>query len=198
MKERGGRKPRRPSTRVYMIYELPTTVSIGDTEYKIRSDYRAILDICVAMNDPDLSDNERAAVALDIFYEDFDSMPAADYEEAVKECIRFINCGEQDTGKKVKPLMSWEQDFKYIAAPINRVIGQDVRSLPYLHWWSFISAYQEIGDCLFAQVVRIRQKLQRGKKLDKEEREFYRKNHDLVHLKTNYSEAEKDLLDKWL
>lgn len=82
-------------------------------------------------------------------------------------------------------------------APVNRIAGCEVRALKYLHWWSFISYYREIGDCLFAQVVAIRDKKARGKALDKQEKEFYRRNRDMVDLRTNYSDAEKNVLAAW-
>ena len=37
-----------------MEYTLPKTVFVGGREYSIRSDYRAILDICEALTDPEL------------------------------------------------------------------------------------------------------------------------------------------------
>ena len=44
----------------------------------------------------------------------------------------------------------------------NRVLGQEVRAAKYMHWWTFLAAYQEIGECTFAQIVRIRDRLARG------------------------------------
>ena len=35
--------------------------------------------------------------------------------------------------------MDWQQDAPLIAAGIGRAAGQDVRTLPYLHWWSFLA-----------------------------------------------------------
>ena len=93
--------------------------------------------------------------------------------------------------------MDWEQDFQYIVAPINRVVGCEVRAVDYLHWWTFISAYYEIGDCLFAQIVRIRQLKSKGKKLDKADQEFYRENRRLVDIKIKYTEADELALNKW-
>ena len=93
--------------------------------------------------------------------------------------------------------MSWAQDFDLYIAPINRIAGCEVRALEYLHWYSFLAYYQEIGDCLYAQVVSIRDKKAMGKSLDKQGREFYRRNRDIVDLKTTYSEAENDLLAAW-
>lgn len=176
---------------------LPTSLEVCGAEYEIRSDYRAVLDICAALSDPELEERERALVLLDIFYPGFSEMPPEHYEEAITQCLRFINCGDGPQNRKAPKLMDWEQDFKYIVAPINRVMGQEIRAVEYLHWWTFISAYYEIGDCLFAQIVRIREKKAKGKKLDKSEQEWYRQNRELVDIKTTYTEKEMDLLKQW-
>lgn len=180
-----------------MMYELPTSVSLGGVDYEIRSDYRAVLDICMALTDPSLDEMEKALVLLDIFYPSFDEIPTGYYQEAVDKCLWFINCGEEQAEKKPLRLMDWEQDFPRIVAPINRILGQEIRSIPYLHWWSFIGLFHEIGDCLFAQVVRIRDKRARHQKLDKQDREFYNRNRAIIDMKTSYSEAENDLLAMW-
>lgn len=179
-----------------MVYELPKSVDINGKKFEIRSDYRAILDICIALSDSELSDEDRAQVALEIFYPDFPDMDPADYEEALQKCFWFINCGDETQNRKAPQLMSWEQDFKYIVAPVNRVMGREIRSVPYLHWWTFISAYYEIGDCLFAQIIRIRTKKAKGK-MDKADRDWYRKNREIVDLKTQYTEKENDLIALW-
>lgn len=181
-----------------VIWSLPTSVDVNGTTYAIRSDFRAVLDILTALSDNDLNEQDKAEAALEIFYPDFDEMPPSDYQEALNQCFRFIDCGEEQKQKKKEPiLMSWEQDFNIIIAPINRIAGCEVRALEYLHWFTFLSYYREIGDCLFAQVVRIRDKKAHGKALDKQDREFYRRNRDIIDLKTNYTEAEKDVLAAW-
>lgn len=189
-----------------MNYDLPKSLVVCGSEYEIRSDYRAVLDICAALSDTELPVQEKIIVALSIFYPNFEEMPPEHCEEALKQCYWFIDCGEEQQNQKPPKLMDWEQDFKYIVAPINRVLGQEVRAVPYdietntggLHWWTFISAYYEIGDCLFAQIVRIREKRARGKPLDKSEQEFYRKNRDLVEFKNKYTKAEDELLKQWM
>lgn len=180
-----------------VIYALPTSVKVKGAEYEIRSDYRAVLDIITALSDSELDNRDKAEAVLEIFYPDFDEMPHEDYQEAINQCFRFIDRGQERKQQKEPVLMSFEQDFDMIIAPINSIAGCEVRSLEYLHWYSFLSFYQEIGDCLFAQVVRIRDKKAHGKALDKQDREFYRRNRDIVDLKTNYTEAEKDLLAAW-
>lgn len=177
---------------------LPTSVDIDGTEYEIRSDYRAALDICMAMSDVELDEQDKAFTMLDIFYPGFAEMPPEHYREALERCFWFINCGDEEQEQKHVRLMDWEQDFKYIIAPINRVTGTEVRSVEYMHWWTFIAAYYEIGDCLFAQIVRIRDRRARGKPLDKQDAEWYRKNRSLVDLKTKYTQQDDDVLSAWL
>ena len=72
-----------------MSYGLPKSVDIDGQEFDIRYDYRVILDIFEAMNDPDSSEEDRALDVLQIFYVDFDEL--TDYDAAMKEVFRFIN-----------------------------------------------------------------------------------------------------------
>ena len=180
------------------MFDLPVSVEVDGKEYAIRSDFRAALDICVALNDPELSHEEKLITALVIFYSDFDSLPINSYEEAIKKCFWFINGGDQysETTNKHN-LVDWKKDFAYIVAPINRVTGQDVRQIKYYHWWSFLAAYMEIGECTFSQIVRIRDLQARHKPLDKADREWYKRNKNLVDIKRTYSEEENNMLRLW-
>ncbi|MBQ2785866.1 MAG: hypothetical protein IJF02_05135 [Oscillospiraceae bacterium] len=182
-----------------MIYDLPTSLTVCGEVYEIRSDYRAVLDVIAALNDAELSNQERLLVALFIFYPEFDNMPPEHCRDAIRQCFWFINGGKDgDDDQTGSPkLMDWEQDFPHIVGAINRVMGREIRKDADLHWWTFLGAYMEIGDCTFAQIVRIRDARARGKKLDKQDQEWYAKNRHLVDLKTHYTEAESDLLKLW-
>lgn len=187
-----------------MGYGLPKSVEIDGQEFAVRYDFRVILDIFEAINDPELSDEDRALAVLQMFYVDFDEL--TDYDTALKQCFWFINGGQEEQQKKSQPnIVSWEQDFQYIVAPVNRVLGYETRAVDYdvskntggVHWWTFLSAYMEIGDCLFAQIVGIRSKKAKGKKLDKADQEFYRKNKDIVDIKARYTDAEDEMIRMW-
>ena len=187
-----------------MGYGLPKSVEINGQEYAIRYDFRVILDIFEALNDIELNDQERALAVLQMFYVDFDDLE--DYDAAITELFRFINGGrEEERGQKQPRLMDWEQDFQYIVAPVNRVLGYETRAVEYdpktntggVHWWTFLSAYLEIGDCFFAQIVGIRSKKAKGKKLDKSDQEFYKKNRSVIDIKVRYTETENDFVKKW-
>lgn len=177
---------------------LPTSLEMGGTEYRIRSDYRAALDICTALSDPELDGQDRAAVLLDILYPDVREMPPEHREEAVERGLWFIGGGAEESPNQGPRLVDWKQDLPYIVAPVNRVTGQEVRAAECMHWWTFLAAYYEIGDCTFAQIVRIRDRLARGKPLDKADREWYRRNRQLVDFKRKYTEQDNAVLDPWI
>lgn len=178
-----------------MNYDLPKSVEIDGKKYAIRTDFREILDIFEAMNDPDLTDEDKSIVTLNIFY--YDMPPYEVWNEALKQFVWFVNMGEDEPNKARPKLMDWSQDFNYIVAPVSRVIGKDVRGIKHLHWWTFLGAFYEIGECTFSQIVAIRDKKQKGKQLDKWEKDWYREHRELVDFKTVYSEDEKDLLKQW-
>lgn len=180
-----------------MNYTLPKSVEVGGKEWDIRWDYRPILDICTALSDPELSDQDRAFVALSIFYPDIKEMPQGNYSEAIDKCMWFVGGGEEEKKKSGPKLVDWEQDFTLIVAPVNRILGRDVREDTPFHWFSWLSAYYEIGDCTFSQVVKIRNALATGKRLDKSDREWYRRNRDFVDFKRKYTETDQDLLKSW-
>lgn len=185
-----------------MNHTLPETIEVGGVELPIMWDYRPILDVLTALDDPELSDQDKVFCALYIFYPGFENIRPEDIKEAAEKMFWFINGGENDTGKRGPKLMDWEQDFRYIVAPINRVYGSDIRkgtteSNP-IHWWSILSAYYEIGDCTFAQIVRIRDLKARGKLKEKSDREWYNRNRDLVDFKNKYTQKDKEALKEFL
>ena len=69
-----------------MSWQLPASLEIGGAFYAIRTDFRVILDIFMAFNDPDLPDYAKPQVMIEILYEDWKNIPPEHMEEAVKEC----------------------------------------------------------------------------------------------------------------
>lgn len=177
-------------------YDLPKKIEIDGTIYPLTKDgdYRVILDIITALNDEGLSGEEKSIVSLMLFYGEI----PYNTQTAINKMMWFINCGVEANEKKddKPPVMDWEQDFPLLIAPINKVLNTEIRALPYLHWWTFISGYMEIGECTFSTVVAIRQKRQKGQKLDKAEQQFFRENADKVLLKNKLSQADMDFLDE--
>lgn len=176
-------------------WELPTSIDIDGTSFKIRTDYRVILDILAMCQDSDLPEEAKAQGVLEILYEDYEKILSLDKEhlkEALSKANAFIDCGMKDDGTKKPRLMDWEGDAPILVPAINAVAGKEVRAEPYIHWWTFMGWYMEIHEGLFSQVLSIRQKKSKGKKLEKHEMEFYRSNRNMIDLGRKKSEKEME------
>lgn len=187
-----------------MIGRLPTQLNIGGTDRAIRSDFRVALLIMQAYNDPELSDQEKAQIMMECLYEEYDGLSYEDYQEAYDKAVWFLDGGVVDESPKhqqSKKIMDWEQDEQMIFSAINKVAGKETRAIDYIHWWTFLGYFNEIGEGLLSTVINIRQKKNKGKKLEKHEQEFYRENKSLIDIKiklTPEEQAEKEYLEKLL
>lgn len=172
------------------MYELPTKLC----GLNIRPDYRAILDIIKALDDRDLSDEEKAIITIKILFVEWEKIE--NLQEALEQAFSFINLGATKSSNNKAKLMDWEQDFPLIVSSINRILGKEIRSIDYLHWWTFIGAYQEIGDSVFSAVVNVRRKKAKGEKLDKVESDFYLENKELIDFRVKYSSEELEEINR--
>lgn len=185
-------------------WEFPTSLNIGGTDYEIRTDYRAVLDLLAALNDKDLEDEDKrieaylkSRVILEIMFPKCDDIPDEYVQEALDKVSEFIDMGIVDNSKKPK-LMDWEQDAPILVPAINKVLNTEIRAQKHIHWWTFLGAYMEIGESLFSNIIHIRQKKAKGQKLEKWEQEFYKENKSLIDFKEKKekrSEEEKSAIN---
>lgn len=188
-----------------MIGGLPETLTVGGMEYPIRTDYRDVLQMFEAFQDPELYPEEKQIVSIYLLFKDFfcadDVVEAVeegfDAEEAVKQIAWFIAAGRPERSEKNVPTYNWIQDEQMIFASVNKVAGTETRELPYLHWWTFLGYFNEIGEGTFSFIVGIRDKLNNGKKLEEHEKEFFRKNRRLVELRPALTEEEQKKEDEY-
>lgn len=182
-------------------YDLPTSLTIGGVVHPIRYGWRAIMDIFSVINDPDFDDEVKTFGILKIFYPKWREIPEKDIQEAIKKACEFIDCGQTPEEKNTRKIIDWEQDAPILIPAINQVAKQEIRSNRDIHWWTVFGWFMGIDDNLFSTVINIRQKKMEGKKLEKWEQDFYRKNRNLVDLKQRYSaedRATQEYFNKWL
>lgn len=189
-------------------FELPKEVVIQDRAYPFESDYRKIINIMTPLNDQNLTKDEKLIVAMHLFYTEFSfdydtvlefivSEKNVDIETAISDAhilyesfIIFIN-GNKENGKSNnnKKVMDWKKDTSIIIAPINKALGKDIRQEEYMHWWTFLSYFMEIGECTWNTYVGIRYKKMKGKKLSDWEKEIYKNHKEDIDLKEEYDDT---------
>lgn len=165
-----------------MLGMLPQTLNINGRAYKIRSDYRDILQIIAAFGDKELSDEEKAYVCLKRLFIAMESIPKSDYQDAYEAAVTFIECHISDRKPSPK-VVNWEKDEQLIFPAINKVAGMEVRAVPYMHWWTFLGYFQSIDrEDIWGFILTIRQKRAKGKKLEKYEKDFLNANRDICEV----------------
>lgn len=171
------------------LWQLPTSAVIGGEEYPINADFRDVLEVIGYLDDPNEPLYIRWEIALGLFFDG--DIPEEHKPEAQRYLASFLVCGqEEQPGKAPAKLLDWEQDAAAIVADVNKAAGTEVRSLPFLHWWSFMAFFNAIGEGQLSTIVSIRNKLRKGKKLEKWERDYYRENKHRIDLKPKYSAEE--------
>ncbi len=188
-----------------MIGSLPETLTVGGEEYPIRTDYRNVLQVFEAFQDPELTQEEKWIVAIYLLFEDFscddDVLQAAqngfDLGEAMKQISWFISAGQPEKQVLEQPTYNWTQDEQMIFSAVNKVAGRETRELEYLHWWTFLGYFNEVGEGTFSFIVSIRNKLNKGKKLEKHEKEFLSHNKELVLMKKPLTKEEQEQEDAY-
>lgn len=176
-----------------MIGILPESLKIGEKQYSIRSDFRVALLIFEAFNDANLSDSEKAEVCLRCLYKEI----PPDLETAYRQAIWFLDGGNiPKSHRNHKKIFDWKQDESLIFSAVNKSAGFEVRSAEHVHWWTFLGYFSEIGEGLFSQVINIRTKKSKGKKLEKWEREFYNEHKEMIDLKRVISAEEQAEIDR--
>ena len=173
-----------------MIYDLPKTVEFGGQTWDINSDFRDVLTVLSAFEDPDLKDIEKAYVCLYNMYPDFDMIPEDQFQAAYEAAMGFIDHGN---GKKHgRRTIDWTQDADLMFPAVNAVAGYEVRSVEYLHWWTFMGLFMEIKESTYSTVLSLRnKKWVRHKKFEKWESEFWANNKDICEIKPKETDAEK-------
>ena len=179
-----------------MIGQLPRALEVGGRRLAIRSDFRVALTILQAMNDNALTGSLKAKVCIKCLYEEPDKI--TDFDEALERAAWFLDGGGLPKREHSARIIDWEQDEPIIFPAVNKAAGCEVRELKYMHWWTFLGYFGEVGEGLLSSVLSIRSKIADGKTLDKWEREFLRRNRSLIVLQTEEEKAAEEETEDFL
>lgn len=170
-----------------MIGRLPQELEVGGRLLPIRTDFRDVLNLFPMFDDTKLTDAEKAYVACRNIYKC--SITADIFDEAFEKLSWFIDGGDMPKEEAPVKVLDWEKDERVLMPAISKTVGvPDIRSLPYMHWWTFLGAFGELGDGLFTMILNIRRKLADGEKLDEWEQKWAHKNSDLIVIQSKEEE----------
>ncbi|MBR3978962.1 MAG: hypothetical protein IKJ94_05000 [Oscillospiraceae bacterium] len=173
------------------LYSLPESVIFGGRKHRLNADFRNILKIFGVLQGP-FPAYIRWRIAAELFYAP--SLAEEDMEPGLTYLAEFLQPG--GSGGAGEKLLDWQTDASAIVAGVNAAAGQEIRSLPFVHWWTFLSWFHAMPPGELSTRVAIRQKRQKGQKLEPWEQEYYRENKALVDLKPSYSQEEREEMER--
>lgn len=180
-----------------LIEGLPTAIDIKGEIYDINANYQTGLKIITAFEDTELTQFEKCMVLVELLYKDIPE----DLNEAVKQGIRFLDCGEGNEGSGSSDSIrkySFTQDDKYIFSAVDKVLNGKLSKGDFVHWWEFVLAFMELPeDCMISKLIYLRTQKAKGK-LSKEERELYYSIKNLVDLENDYNQEEQKEIDEFM
>lgn len=176
-----------------LLDTFPTKIEVNNKTYNINSDFRNCLKIMLAFEDPELTLAEKFYIMCNLLYDD--EIPEEDKEEAYKQAIKFLDCGEErkednsieENGVR---LYSFRKDAKYIYNAIKVTHKIDLETVEYTHWWKFVYMFLDLDkDCFFNQIIYLRRQKSKGK-LTKEEKQIWVEMRQILDL--NYEEEQEE------
>lgn len=179
------------------ILKLPVTLNVKGRDFAINADFRPCLNIMRMFERNDLTDREKIECMVGILF--VDEIPDELLPDAAQEAVWFLNLGEDVQGKGnrgIGRLFSWEQDLKFIISAVDKSAGFSIRSREFYHFWEFMSAFFESGECVFNTLVHQR-KLKKTGKQTKSDREWWAENRDIAELKIELTHEEQEILDRF-
>lgn len=121
--------------------------------YKLNTDFRDVLTILAALNDPELSGAEKIMIARRRLFAD--DAPAAG--EVMEAFTWFESCGlERESAPDAARDFDFETDAREIYASFRQVYGIDL--MQPLHWWAFSALLDGVtaAPCALREKLRLR------------------------------------------
>lgn len=166
--------------------------------YLIRTDFRIGIQIRLALEDNELTEQEKIGVSLDLLF----GNGKPPIETALNALLWYLKCGKEEVtesedeadGREEAEELQPQRNFSFdvddvrIYTAFRKAYGIDLKTAR-IHWFDFIGLMNDLGECAFTSVVDIR-----GKdisKLPKQQRNEYLKLKNKYALPQIYTEEEE-------
>lgn len=181
--------------------------------YLIRPDFRIGAQICIALEDNELTNNEKAEIAISLLF----GNGAPPIQEAINGVQWYLKGGvekppedgenephgannaategeNEDDGDGARNF-SFEVDAGRIYTAFRRAYGIDLNTAQ-LHWFAFLDMLRDLPDCAFTQVIEIRTKNMGD--VPKAQRGRYARLKEKYALPEVYTVEEQEKIDEFM
>lgn len=168
------------------------------TEYKglkIETNFRSFILFELLMQDNNVSEQDKVALALNLFYKEIPN----NLEKAINGILWFYSCGKEHKEKVKKSkeetkkrIYSYEYDAELIYSAFWHDYRLDLNEIEYLHWWKFKSLFEGLNnENKICEIMGYRA-VDLSKIEDKERKKKYKKLKQQCALPDERTEEEKE------
>ena len=179
----------------YLLEKMPQAVMIDGRAVPINTDFRICLRAIQALEDERLMEHEKLTVLIALLYPE----PPENTALAIEQGLKFLNLGEPVDSSRTRQQIVYNlnKDSAYIYTAFKSTFNIDLNTVENLHYWAFRSLFADLGrDCFFNTLISLRSRQHSGKLTDSE-KEFVRKNPELMSLSERKQDsAVKDFISK--
>lgn len=171
-----------------LLDELPTKWG----EYELNTDFRVGIQIMQAMEDTELSQNEKFYVINRLLFK----KSGASIEE-IAECVEWFLSGwnhDKMVGGHSETAISFDNDHGRIYSAFISQYNINLNTAD-MHFWEFMILLTNLEECAFTRVIDIRTK-KITSKMSKEEKEAYNRGKKIysIHQEEPLTEEEDEAL----
>ena len=134
--------------------------------HKLDTDFRVGIQITMAMEDPGLSDSEKAYVAGSLLFLDPEEVSVDDLFGALGWFLNAWCADKHGKRKEEKSVMDFDIDQWRIYTAFKKQYGIDLNK-ENMHWFVFMGLLTNLEECAFTRIIEIRTKKIKGK-MDRE------------------------------
>lgn len=134
-----------------LFEELPDTVEVSGSFYKIATDFRSWIAFFDMMENNELSQKQKISFALRWFENEIPHDIVKGYNAladfASYKGIHFESPKKENSESFTKvPLLSWLYDSAYVLGAFRQVYGIDLIRVEYMHWWEFSALFEALPE----------------------------------------------------
>lgn len=134
----------------------PEYVKVGNTKYKINTDFRIALRCNEISLDKTIGEYEKALAIIYTLYGDKGLDAPEDYERLLELGFKYLLRGEEREDRKQTPDMDFMQDESYIYASFMSDYHIDLKDKE-MHWWEYLDLLNGLTEhCVLNRVRDIR------------------------------------------
>jgi hypothetical protein len=137
----------------------PEYVIIGETKYKINTDFRIAIKCNEISNDESIDDYERALAIIYVLFGEKGLNDRENHKELLIKAKKYLACGKDEIEQSdEEPDMDFSEDMDYIEASFMSDYGIDLTNQK-MHWWKFFNlinglSNSDMGNCCVLNRIR--------------------------------------------